>query len=180
MNDSISKALCSISYASIDKAVAMAQAFGRGLLANLDLKETYRAVPVHSSDQCLLAVHWEEATYIDMELPFLPLRTEAVFGTHRCHDVVPSRMRCRCSPTLTGRLLAAGPPGSAVYAQSLLTTLALCDELGFLVTPEKTEGLTTVLTFLGSKWTCLARYCASMTTGEKDSWLRFSSGQMKR
>ena len=71
VNDAIAKELCSVSYASMDQAVAMAQALGRGcLLAKLDLKEAYRAVPVHPSDQRLLAVQWEGATYIDKALPF--------------------------------------------------------------------------------------------------------------
>lgn len=49
----------------------MTQALGKGcLLAKLDLKEAYRAVPVHPSDQRLIAVQWNGETYIDRALPF--------------------------------------------------------------------------------------------------------------
>ena len=55
VNDAISKELCSIAYVSLDDAVAWIQSLGRGcLLAKLDLREAYRAIPVHPSDQRLL------------------------------------------------------------------------------------------------------------------------------
>ena len=43
---------------------------GGCLLAKLDLKEAYRAVPVHPSDQRLLGVAWDDTVYIDKALPF--------------------------------------------------------------------------------------------------------------
>ena len=45
--------------------------------------------------------------------------------------------------------LVMGPPGQNSCAEALTTTLALCEELGFPVAPEKTEGPATTLTFLG-------------------------------
>ena len=45
--------------------------------------------------------------------------------------------------------LVLGPPGQASCAEHLSTTLELCQELGFPVAEEKTEGPTTVITFLG-------------------------------
>ena len=48
-----------------------ARALGRGcLLAKLNLKEAYRAVPIHPSDQRLLAVSWKDTLYLDRALPF--------------------------------------------------------------------------------------------------------------
>ena len=59
INDAIRQDLRSVSYAVLDQAVAMARSMGRGsLLAKLDLKEAYREVPVHPSDQRLLSVSW--------------------------------------------------------------------------------------------------------------------------
>ena len=49
----------------------MVQLLGKGsLLAKLDLREAYRAVPVHPSDQRLLAVSWNGSIYLDKALPF--------------------------------------------------------------------------------------------------------------
>ena len=45
--------------------------------------------------------------------------------------------------------LILGPAGSPLCGQALQTTLTLCDELGFPVALEKTEGPATTLTFLG-------------------------------
>ena len=71
INDSIPQKLCSVSYISIDHAVSMARGLGTGsLLAKLDLREAYRAVLVHPSDQQLLAVSWKRASFIDKVLPF--------------------------------------------------------------------------------------------------------------
>lgn len=49
INDAIEWDLCAVTYTSVDQAVIMAQALGKGcLLAKLDLQEAYRAVPLHS------------------------------------------------------------------------------------------------------------------------------------
>ena len=45
--------------------------------------------------------------------------------------------------------LILGPPEKPACRGALLTTLALCEELGFPVAKDKTEGPTTSLTFLG-------------------------------
>ena len=69
VNDAITSELCSVSYTSVDRAVDFVRHLGKGyLLAKLDLKEAYRAVPVHPSDQQLLAVSY--TTYLDRALPF--------------------------------------------------------------------------------------------------------------
>ena len=57
VNDATSQELCSVTYISIEHAIELVQAVGWGSrLAKLDLKEAYRAVPVHPTGQCLLGV----------------------------------------------------------------------------------------------------------------------------
>ena len=57
VNDAIDRDLCSIAYTSIDNAVSFIQALGPGCLpAKLDLREAYRAVPIHPQDRPLLAM----------------------------------------------------------------------------------------------------------------------------
>ena len=71
VNDAISSDYCSVTYTSVDQAADMVRAMGKGcLMAKLDLKEAYRAVPVHPCDQRLLAVSWQGDTYLDKALPF--------------------------------------------------------------------------------------------------------------
>ena len=52
--------LCSLSYASIDDAVATVTKLGRDtMLAVLDLEYAYRIVPVYPDDRWLLGMKWE-------------------------------------------------------------------------------------------------------------------------
>ena len=151
VNNAIPQELCSVTYASLDQAVAMTQPLGKGcLLAKLDLREAYRAVPVHPSDQRLLAVQWKGVTYIDRALPFGLRSAPKLFSalTDAMMWFLYERGVGAALHYLDDFLLL-GPPDSASCGQALSTTLALCEELGFPVAPEKTEGPTTVLTFLG-------------------------------
>lgn len=148
-DDAISK----VSYALIDQVVATAQGLGKGcLFAKLDLKEAYRVVPVHSSDQHLLAVQWEGVTYIDKALVF-ELRSAPKLFSSLMDAMMWFLHEWGVSAALhyLDDFLLVGSPGSTVCAQSLSTTLVFCDELGFHVAWEKTEGPSTVLTFSGDQ-----------------------------
>ena len=151
VNDAISNDLCSTSYTSIDNAVYLARGLGKGcLLAKLDIKEAYRAVPVHPSDQRFLAVSWKGATYIDKALPFGLRSAPKLFSART--DAMMYILHCRGVETALHYLddfLVLAPPGQQGCNEALACTLGLCEELGFPVAPEKTEGPTTTLTFLG-------------------------------
>ena len=151
VNDAIREDLCSVSYASVDHAVELAKSLGRGaLLAKLDLKEAYRAVPVHPSDQRLLAVSWNGTTYLDKALPFGLRSAPKLFSA--LTDAVMWILHDRGIHSALHYLddfLVLGPPGQPTCVKGLSTILALCNELGFPVAEEKTEGPATVLTFLG-------------------------------
>ena len=148
VNDAIRRDLCSVLYTSVDQAVVLAQSLGQGcLLAKLDLKEAYRAVPVHPSDQCLLAVSWNGTTYLDRALPFGLRSAPKLFSA--LTDAMMWFLHDRGVHTALHYLddfLVMGSPGQNSCAEALITTLALCEELGFPVAPEKTA---TTLTFLG-------------------------------
>ena len=71
VNDGIHPDLCSLSYASIDDAVAQIIHKGKGMhLAKLDLESAHRMVPVHPDDCHLLGMEWNGEWYIDTALPF--------------------------------------------------------------------------------------------------------------
>ena len=62
---------CSVTYASVDNAVQLVQELGKGcLIGKLDLKEAYRAIPVHPSDRRFLGVSWDNHIYLHNVLPF--------------------------------------------------------------------------------------------------------------
>ncbi len=81
VNDGISKELCSLQYASVDQAVSIILQLGPGTrLAKLDLRDTYRMIPVHPHDHPLLGIcwggqpTWTVASLLDSALPLKSLR----------------------------------------------------------------------------------------------------------
>ena len=151
INDAISQELASISYTSVDDAVSMVGALGPGcLLAKLDLKEAYRAIPVHPADQGLLAVTWAGSIYIDRALPFGLRSVPKIFSavTDAMMWILHERGVQHAMHYLDDFLIL-GPAESTTCQRDLTTTLTTCVNLGFPVAPEKTEGPTTRLTFLG-------------------------------
>ena len=65
VNDSITSNLCSQQYARIDNAVEIISTMGPGkLLTNVYLQDAYRIFPVHSNDQDLLGIAWEDMTFV--------------------------------------------------------------------------------------------------------------------
>ena len=59
MNDGIPSEPCSLKYASVDDAVSIVKALGKGsLLVKIDLKDAYCMISVHPDDYHLLGVTW--------------------------------------------------------------------------------------------------------------------------
>ena len=71
VNDGIPSELCSLKYPSVDDAVWMIKALGKGTaLATFDIKNAYRMVPVHPADRRLLGMSWRGQVYMDIVLLF--------------------------------------------------------------------------------------------------------------
>ena len=71
VNDNIPKALCSLSYITVDDAIqAIVQSGPYTLLSKVDIKSAFRLIPVHPADRHLLAMKWNDKIYIDGCLPF--------------------------------------------------------------------------------------------------------------
>ena len=150
VNDAIRQDLCSVSYASLDHAIELAKLLGpSALLAKLDLKEAYRAVPVHLSDQRLLAVSYNGTSYLNKALPFGLRLAPKLFSTLTGAMMWVLRDQgVHAAVHNLDDFLVQGHPDQPACGTALLTILALCDKLGFLVVEDKTEGPTTALTFL--------------------------------
>ena len=71
VNDGISREFSSMSYASVDDAIRYIVHLGPGTeLIKIDLKNAYRIVPIHLQDHHLMAITWQDRTYVDCALPF--------------------------------------------------------------------------------------------------------------
>jgi len=151
INDGIDKALCSLSYISVDDIAADVISLGRGaLIAKTDVKHAYRQIPVHPEDRPLLGMRWKGQFYMDAVLPFglrsAPLIFTAVADALQW--IVQSRSVHHIHHYIDD-FVVLGPPNSEVCSNSLLTLSQTCSELGVILANEKTEGPATCLTVLG-------------------------------
>ena len=70
INNGISQKLSSLRYNSLDHLASMLNLIGLGsLIVKADIKEDYRMIPIHSHDQHLLGVQWNDYFYVDRMLP---------------------------------------------------------------------------------------------------------------
>ena len=151
VNDGIDPSLCSMSYITVQDAIHEITKLGKGaLLAKLDIKDAYRMVPVHPTDRHLLGIQWQGATYIDGVLPFGLRSAPKIFNS--IADLLQWIIIDHCHIFVIHYLddfLLIGPPRSSHCMKALDKTLAICQRLGIPIAPEKVEGPSTQLTFLG-------------------------------
>lgn len=151
VNDGISEEWCSLKYVSLDDAVHLIRQLGPGtMLLKMDIKDAYRIIPVHPEDHHLLAISWEEKTYIDRALPF-GLRSAPLIFT-AVADAISWAIHCRGIRFFIHYLddfLFFGTAGTLEAAQAAHTAASIFNELGIPVAEKKTEGPATSLTFLG-------------------------------
>ena len=152
INDHIDPESVTLSYATVDHAIKIAQHLRKGtLLAKIDLKKAFRQCPVRPADWHLLGICWRGHYYYDKCLPFGLRSSPFLFDTlasalefifrHQLHN-----------PHIIHYLddfLIAGPPHSNSCTTTFSGVEALCKQLGVATKPEKHTPPTTVLTFLG-------------------------------
>lgn len=151
INDAIDPALCSLSYISVDQAAMAAFRLGKGsLLAKADIKSAYRLIPVHPQDRKWLGMLWENRLYIDCMLPFGLRSAPKIFTA--VADALEWCVHRRGVEFLFHYLddfLVMGPAASDICKHSLELLVEECSNLGVPLSPEKMEGPSSVLTFLG-------------------------------
>ena len=149
VNAGIPTELCSLRYPSLDAAARLIMTQGRGaLMSKLDIKEAYRMVPVHPDDWFLLGMRWRGAYYIDTRLPFGLRSAPKIFTA--LADALQWILLQRGLPNLLHYLddfLFVESPGAPGVA--LEVACSTCAALGVPIAPEKLEGPTTCVTFLG-------------------------------
>ena len=151
VNDGIDKEACSFHYASVAEAARRIVACGQGaLMAKLDLKSAYRMVAVHPGDSPLLGIQWDGTTYVDSALPF-GLRSAPIIFSAVADGLAWALFKSGVDYSLhyLDDFFFCGPRSSTSCQEALDTAIPLCSRLGLPVAPEKIEGPTTSLTFLG-------------------------------
>ena len=149
VNDGISPALCSLTYASVDDAVSIITQLGQGTnLIKVDLSNAYRIVPVHPVDQPLLGITWQGQTYVDRALPFGLRSAPKVFSA--VADFLAWVLFCEGVTLVIHYLddfLIFTPPGSQVPMRQVVESVF--QSINVPIACHKTEGPSTSLTFLG-------------------------------
>ena len=151
VNDGIPKPLCSLSYITVDSAIAEIMKLGRGtLLAKVDVKSAFHLLPVHPADHHLLAMNWNAQVFIDTCLPFGLRSAPKLFNI--LADLLSWILEQKgVSPLLhylDDFLIISAPKSSACF-NNLQVILAICSHLGIPLAVEKIEGPAETLTFLG-------------------------------
>ena len=158
VNDGVDRRWCSLRYASIDDAVDLVRLLGPDcLLAKLDLRASYRVVPVHPDDRCLLGVRWKGAVYLDAALPF-GLRSAPKIFSAVADALLWIMFRAGVTVGLhyLDDFLVLGRAGKSECARNLERALAVCKVLGVPVAMHKVEGPASTLTFLGIEFDTVA------------------------
>ena len=151
VNDSIESELCSLSYVTVEEVARQAIKMGRNsLLAKIDIKAAYRLVPVCPTDRTWLGMCWNEQVYVDAMLPFGLRSAPKIF------NAVADALEWCIAKAGVGVLyhylddfVVLGAPGSEECAEHLQILQRVCYNLGVPLVPEKQEGPSTCITFLG-------------------------------
>ena len=151
INDGIPTGLCSLQYATVSDAINMIKMLGRDTqLVKLDLKDAYRIVPIHPADYPLLGIRWRDCTYIDRALPFGLRSAPKIFSA--VADFIAWALFSKGIHLQLHYLddfLFLAPSGSQAGEATRQIALSTLRALGIPVATHKTEGPTTILTFLG-------------------------------
>ena len=152
VNDFISKDDFALHHATFDQALTLVARYGtNALMAKLDIKSAFRLCPVLSEDRELLGIHWQGKFYVDLRLPFGLRSSPYLFN--RLADafewLLKNNHRVKDLMHYLDDYFTVGPANSPVCANNVKTIIQVGSTVGIPLAPNKLEGPTTRLTFLG-------------------------------
>ena len=124
---------------------------GRGsMIAKMDIKQAYRNIPVHTEDQRLLGIQWEDKVYVDIALLF-GLRSASLIFTAVADALewVMRREGVQWVAHYIDDYVMVGAPGTQDCLQNVEVMHAMCIRADMPIQPEKDEGPATPIVFLG-------------------------------
>ena len=151
VEDGIPGTLCSLQYITIDAAVKTVSLLGPGtLMAKIDIKSTFRLLPVHPTDRHLLEMKWDNLIFIDTCLPFGLRSAPKLFNilADLLQCITQQHGICHIMHYFDDFLLL-GPPGLNECQTNLNIIVKCCEALGVPLALEKLEGPSTSISFLG-------------------------------
>ena len=151
-----------MSYTSFDAAVHWVRHYGRGsLMAKSDIEAAFRLLPVHPDSFRLLGCHWEGQFYVDKCLPMGCSISCALFEMFSSflEWVVRDVSGVGSIIHYLDDFLCVGPAASRIAAILLATLEHMAERFGVPLSPEKTEGPSAEMTFLGITLDSMAMEC---------------------
>ncbi|XP_069584511.1 uncharacterized protein [Ranitomeya imitator] len=152
VNDGIPSDETAVTYISFDKAVDLVKNAGPGaLMAKSDIESAFRLLPVHSDCHHLLGAKFEDLYYYDTCLPMgcsISCFYFELFSTF-LEWVARKITRLTAITHYLDDFLIVGPAGSDVCATALAQFKDTMAHFGVPLSPEKTIGPVSVITFLG-------------------------------
>jgi len=152
VNDGISRSEFSLHYETVDTAIAYIMQLGRGsLLTKVDIRNAFRLCPVSPADWPYLGISWQGQFFFDKVLPFGLRSAPFIFDkfASALQWILEDTCRLRHLLHYLDDFLKVSTPAQAVAQRHRSLILDMFQYLRVPVAPEKVEGPSTCLTFLG-------------------------------
>ncbi|XP_030253189.1 uncharacterized protein LOC115569298 [Sparus aurata] len=141
----------SMHYATIDHAISLISTAGQGAwLAKADITSAFKVIPIHPDFWHLFGVQWRGAYYFAVRLTFGCKSSPKIFDSlsEALCWILLNKHRLPYVVHLLDDFLTV-TPSSSPPSHGLTTLISAFNELGVPLSPEKTEGPSTSLEFLG-------------------------------
>lgn len=152
VNDYIDQQFCSVNYSSFDDAINIIQTKGQGaLMAKMDISSAFRLLPISPREFCLLGFKFDKSYYIDKCLPMGCSVSCSLFEKFSSflHWELEKRSQKDGIVHYLDDFLFVGSADSSDCTGLMHQFLELCEYLGVPIAPEKTQGPSNCLEFLG-------------------------------
>ena len=152
INDYVSKDDYTLHYTTFDHALNLVAGYGQNaLMAKLDIKHAFRLCPGRLEDRELLGIHWKGQFYVDLRLPFGLRSSPYLFN--RLADafqwILTHNYNIQDLMHYLDDYFTVGPPNSSLCANNVRTIVHVAPNVGIPLAPEKLQGPSTCLVFLG-------------------------------
>ena len=152
VNDGIPREAFSLTYETVNTAISSIMKFGKGaFLTKVDIRNTFRICPVCPSDWPFLCIYWDGQYNYDKVLPFGLRSAPYIFDKFAAALNWILHNTCHLTDIIHNLddFLDVSPPHTSIAAHHHALILDIFSHLNVPVAPEKVEGPSTCLTFLG-------------------------------
>ena len=151
INDGIPRDCATVHYSTISDAIKLILKMGNNCyLAKSDIKSAFRIIPVHPSNYHLLGFRWRDLFYFDKCLPMGCSSSCKIFESFSTalHWITSQFLPDIGIVHVLDDFLFIAPTYEKCN-NALETFVNICQDIGVPLAPEKTEGPSQILPFLG-------------------------------